>query len=190
LKKKNIIILIAVAIILSFYLSSCSLLLPVGEQGDTAETEESQQEIAADDEINGDESGKDSEPSVAEENKQTIEEETPEDIEEEEIKNIIVENPKPDQVISSPLVITGEERGTWFFEACFPVRLIDGNGEEITVYYAQALDEWMTEDFVPFQSEIEFEKPGTDTESLVLEKSNPSGLPENKDEIIIPVRFE
>lgn len=37
---------------------------------------------------------------------------------------IIVTDPIPDQLITSPLIITGEARGTWFFEATFPVSLL------------------------------------------------------------------
>lgn len=91
---------------------------------------------------------------------------------------------------SSPLVITGKARGTWFFEGDFPVKLFDGTGNLLTAVPAQAQDEWMTEDFVPFKAELEFELPLTDTGILVLEKDNPSGLPEHADEFQIPVRFK
>jgi hypothetical protein len=47
----------------------------------------------------------------------------------------------------------------------------------------------MTEDFVPFEATIKFEKPDTETGFLVLERDNPSGLPEYDDELIIAVRF-
>ena len=47
----------------------------------------------------------------------------------------------------------------------------------------------MTENFVPFRTELEFRTPTTERGTLVLEKDNPSGLPENSDELRIPVRF-
>ncbi|MDD3819360.1 MAG: Gmad2 immunoglobulin-like domain-containing protein [Actinomycetota bacterium] len=107
-----------------------------------------------------------------------------------ENENIRVSSPLQNQVVTSPLVITGEARGTWFFEACFPVKLLDGNGEEIAAHYATALSDWMTEDFVPFEATIEFEKPDTEIGFLVLKKDNPTGLPEFDDELVITVRFE
>ncbi len=55
---------------------------------------------------------------------------------------------------------------------------------------AQALGEWMTEDFVPFSASLRFAVPSTPKGKLVLEKDNPSGLPENADELIIPVYFK
>ena len=107
-----------------------------------------------------------------------------------ENENIRVTSPLQNQVVSSPLVITGEARGTWFFEACFPVKILDGNGEEIAAHYATALSDWMTEDFVPFEATIEFEEPDTEIGFLVLKKDNPTGLPEFDDELVIAVRFE
>ena len=98
--------------------------------------------------------------------------------------------PRPNQTIHSPLVVQGEARGTWFFEASFPVRLFDGNGKEISLGIAQAQDEWMTESFVPFKTELTFENPATATGTLVLEKDNPSGLPEHADELRVPIRFD
>lgn len=93
-------------------------------------------------------------------------------------------------LVESPLKITGEMRGPWFFEASFPVKLVDANGNLIVQHYAQAQSEWMTTDFVPFESELEFSYPRTETGFLVLEKDNPSGLPENAEAIEIPVRFK
>ena len=91
--------------------------------------------------------------------------------------------------VSSPLVVSGEARGTWYFEADFPVRLYDANGSELAVGIAQAQDDWMTEDFVTFMVTLEFQAPATKTGYLILEKSNPSDLPENAAEVKIPVKF-
>jgi len=103
---------------------------------------------------------------------------------------IRVSSLEPNQTIQSPLIIQGEARGVWFFEADFPVKLYDGNGNIIAQGIAQALGDWMTEDFVGFRCELEFETPETETGQLILEKDNPSGLPENADQLIIPVVFD
>src|SRR3989344_4244670 len=102
---------------------------------------------------------------------------------------IRLENPKPNQFITSPPVVTGEARGYWYFEASFPVRVYDANGVELGVIPAQAQGDpisgevnWMTEEFVPFRAILEFKKPTTETGTLVLQKDNPSGLPENDSE--------
>ena len=104
--------------------------------------------------------------------------------------HIKVTKPLPNQLVESPITIEGEARGTWFFEATFPVKLMDADGNLIAAHFAQAQGEWMTEDFVLFAAELIFEKPSTDTGILILEKDNPSGLPENDASIEIPVRFD
>jgi len=103
---------------------------------------------------------------------------------------IKITNPMPNQVIESPLKVEGEARGTWFFEATFPVNLLDANGDVIASNPAKAQGEWMTQDFVPFIAQLIFEKPATDTGVLVLKKDNPSGLPENDASIEIPILFK
>src|SRR3989344_2213452 len=69
---------------------------------------------------------------------------------------IRVTSPKPGDVVTSPLVIKGEARGTWFFEASFPVNLTNWDGLIISEHFAQAKSDWMTEDYVPFEATIEF----------------------------------
>lgn len=102
--------------------------------------------------------------------------------------NVRVDMLQAGDLVESPLTITGEAR-LWYFEASFPVRLLDGNGREIAVAPAQAQDDWMTEDFVPFSVTLTFDALETDEGTLILEKDNPSGLPENAAYISIPVRF-
>lgn len=99
------------------------------------------------------------------------------------------ESPRPNQLVTSPLGILGTARGYWYFEATFPVTLEDANGNVVSQGFATAEGEWMTEDFVPFTASLDFSNVGTPTGNLVLQKSNPSGLPENEDELRIPVRF-
>lgn len=97
--------------------------------------------------------------------------------------------PEADAIIDSPVTIRGEARGSWYFEGSFPLRLLDGNGEMLGIVAARALGEWMTTEFVPFEATISFAAPETATGTLILEKDNPSGLPENADELRVPVRF-
>lgn len=106
-------------------------------------------------------------------------------------ENLIkVENVHANQIISSPLIIKGEARGYWFFEASFPVKLYDESGNLLATAIAQAKSEWMTEDFVPFEAILNFSSPEKQKGVLVLEKDNPSGLPQNADELRIPVIME
>lgn len=103
---------------------------------------------------------------------------------------INLDKPKPNEVIKNPLTLEGSARGFWFFEASFPIRLLDANGKQIAISHAESIGNWMTIEMVPFRARLEFTAPTTDTGTLVLEKDNPSGLPENADEIRIPIRFK
>lgn len=102
---------------------------------------------------------------------------------------ITVANIEANQLISSPQVIRGEARGTWFFEASFPISLLDAQGNELTVAIATAQSDWMTTDFVPFEATLTFAVPTSTTGVLVLRKDNPSGLPEHDDKLLLPIRF-
>jgi len=103
---------------------------------------------------------------------------------------IKIDNPRPNQIIESPLFVKGEARGNWYFEASFPAKLFDDNGFLLGITPAQALGNWMTEDFVPFNVILPFAVPSTSKGRLILEKDNPSGLPEYADELRIPVYFK
>ena len=90
--------------------------------------------------------------------------------------------------IASPLVVSGEAAG-WYFEATFPVKLLDANGKTLAAGQARATSDWMTADFVPFTATLDFTAPATPTGTLVLKNDNPSGDP-SRDEIVnVPVRF-
>jgi hypothetical protein len=102
---------------------------------------------------------------------------------------LILDAPVPDSVVISPLTVIGRARGTWFFEASFPVKLLDADGNEIAVGIAQAQDDWMTENYVSFQATLTFTTQASNG-TLVLQKDNPSGLPEHDAEVRVPVRFE
>lgn len=102
---------------------------------------------------------------------------------------IQVDAPVANATVSSPLTVTGKARGYWYFEASFPVKLYDANNNLLAVQPAQAQGDWMTENFVPFSVTLTFPTPATPTGTLVLEKDNPSGEPQNDDSISIPVQF-
>lgn len=114
---------------------------------------------------------------------------------------ITVYSPSPGEIITSPLVVRGEARGNWYFEATFPVILTNWDGLIIAEGYAEAIlnpddpnSTWMTEEYVPFEAQLEFDNPSWEEEfskrgSLILQKSNPSDLPENDDSFEFEVRF-
>jgi len=115
------------------------------------------------------------------------------------LQTIIVDSPKPNEVVKSPLIIKGKAKGNWFFEATFPVILVDWDGKIISEGYVQAKEDWMTNDFVEFEGKLEFKNPAfpnTDTNhfshrgTLILKNNNASGLPEHQLSFEVPIIFE
>jgi hypothetical protein len=105
---------------------------------------------------------------------------------------IVLDSPLRDSVIASPVTIAGSARGYWYFEASFPVVIVNWDGLIIGEGIAEAQSDWMTEEFVPFRATITFDLP-EDTPyrrgAIILQKDNPSGLPENDNALEIPVLF-
>jgi hypothetical protein len=99
---------------------------------------------------------------------------------------------KANDQIESPLTITGEARGSWFFEGSFPVTLVDGNRKNISQGIAVAKTGWMTIDFVPFElKKLTFIKPINSSNGiLIFRKDNPSGLPQNDVTFELPITFK
>ena len=103
---------------------------------------------------------------------------------------IKVEKPLPNIEITSPLEIKGKARGSWFFEAEAPVKLVDKDYKVLAETSIKAEGKWMTHDFVPFSGKINFENaPDDERGYLIFEKSNASGKPELDRKYTLPVLF-
>jgi spore germination protein GerM len=102
---------------------------------------------------------------------------------------IIIDNPKINDLIFNPLEISGRARGAWYFEASFPIKLLDKNKKVIATAIGQVESNWMTEDFVPFKAEMNFISDRDQDGTLAFMNDNPSGLQENQELVEIPVRI-
>ncbi len=116
---------------------------------------------------------------------------------EENSNSDIVVSIKSGQIITSPLQIDGKVRGFWFFEASFPIKLVDENNNILATGIAQASEDpatgevnWMTDDFVDFKAEIKFVSKNGGKGFLIFNRDNPSGLPENDEEFRLPVTIK
>jgi hypothetical protein len=107
------------------------------------------------------------------------------------IENLIeVKTPLRGATVGSPLTITGQARGAWYFEASAPIELLDSKGNVIAQGHIDAQSDWMTENFVPFKATLTFPKqPKGSVGTLVLKNDNPSGDPSRGFELDIPVKF-
>ena len=91
---------------------------------------------------------------------------------------------------SSPIKVSGQATGAWFFEASFPVVLTDVKGKVIATGQASAMGNWMTTKMVSFTGSVSYVKqtPGT-RGFVILKRDNPSDLPQNDASVKIPVVF-
>jgi hypothetical protein len=105
-----------------------------------------------------------------------------------------ISSPKNNEIISSPMAFDGKAVGTWFFEGSFPVEIYDSNNKLLGSSSAAFLpldenDTWMTEEFVNFQGEMEFNKPKTETGYILFKKDNPSDMRELDESFKLPIKF-
>lgn len=103
---------------------------------------------------------------------------------------IVVDLPFPGAVTGKVFSVMGKARGTWYFEASFPVEVLDKDGKVLWQGPAQAQSEWMTEDFVPFKVEVTVPESYIGPATLVLKKDNPSGEAARDASISFPFTIE
>lgn len=102
---------------------------------------------------------------------------------------IRVTSPLAGATVSSPVTLTGEARGYWFFEASFPVEIRAKDGTVLGIGPVQAIGDWMTESFVPFSANILFDAKGNTEGVIRFKNDNPSGEPERDMWVDVPVKF-
>jgi len=101
---------------------------------------------------------------------------------------IVVSYPEDNQEVLSPIKISGKARGNWFFEGSFPIQLVDTNGNTLGTSIATSSEDWMTTEFINFNSELSFEKStSTRRAVLVLKKDNPSGISDFDQSVFVRV---
>ena len=103
---------------------------------------------------------------------------------------IKVELPFPGAVTGKEFTVKGEARGTWYFEASFPIDVLDAEGNVLVSTHAEAQSDWMTEEFVPFKAEVKVPDTYTGAAVLLLKNDNPSGEPEQDRAASFPITIE
>jgi hypothetical protein len=104
--------------------------------------------------------------------------------------NIVVDLPFPEAVVGKTFTVTGKARGSWYFEATFPIKVLDKNGKELVQTHADAQSSWTTPDFVPFKADVTVPASYIGPATLVLMKDNESGLPEHDASVSFPITIE
>ncbi len=104
--------------------------------------------------------------------------------------NIQITAPLPGVVISSPVAVSGKALGSYYFEATFPVKVLDGDGTVLGQGQAWAQSEWTVPGSVPFAGSIMFTKPKFAIGTIVFQNDNPSGDPARSKQFELQVRFK
>ncbi|MEN9649511.1 MAG: hypothetical protein RL094_478 [Candidatus Parcubacteria bacterium] len=105
------------------------------------------------------------------------------------VQGLKVSTPGVNQVVGSPLHIKGQANGGWYFEGTFPVTLLDAKKKVLATGIAKSKGDWATSTLTDFEFDLIFPIPTTQTGTLVFERDNPSGLPQNGEQYVVPVRF-
>lgn len=103
---------------------------------------------------------------------------------------IRVTTPPPGAVTGKPVMVRGEARGSWYFEASFPIEIRDASSTVIATGHAEAQGDWMTSEFVPYIATVTVPQSFIGEAVLTLMNDNPSGLPENARSISFPITIE
>jgi hypothetical protein len=103
---------------------------------------------------------------------------------------VTIDTPTPGAVTGKTFTIKGKARGTWYFEASFPVEVLDKNGNRLAAKPAQAQGDWMTQEFVPFSVELTVPQSYIGPATIVLHKDNPSGDPAKDASVSYPITIE
>ena len=106
--------------------------------------------------------------------------------------------PRPGETVVSPITLTGEARGNWYFEASFPIVIVDWDGRIIGQGHAEAQSDWMTTEYVPFRATLTFVRLEINDANMlyatrgaiIFKNDNPSGDPAKDKAVEVPVVFK
>lgn len=100
---------------------------------------------------------------------------------------VIVAKPAASSTVSSSFEVTGRAPNAWYYEAVFPIQVRDASDDLIASALGKAQSDWTVPGPVAFTSQIKLSTPYHGTATLILLKDNPSGDPENSDEVTVPI---
>ena len=108
---------------------------------------------------------------------------------------IVLDSPLPGAEVTSPITLTGKARGTWYFEASFPIDIVDWDGRIIVQGHAEAESNWMTAEYVPFRAVLTYTTPtpgdpAVNRGAIILRNDNPSGDPARDKALEVSVVFK
>jgi len=104
-------------------------------------------------------------------------------------RSLVVNIPKPNSVIVSPMHVQGSAKSMWFFEGSFPVRIEDDEGNILGQGSVSPSLDSMKKKMVPYVADVVFERGDKVKGFVVLTKDDLGGLLKVESRKI-PVLFE
>lgn len=101
-----------------------------------------------------------------------------------------VASPQPGAILAKTFAVTGVAPNAWYFEAVFPIQVRDADDNLLASAQAQAQSDWTVAGPVSFTASVTISSDYHGPATLILLKDNPSGLPENSDEVTIPITIK
>ena len=101
--------------------------------------------------------------------------------------SVTVSSPKPNARVGKDFTVSGSAPNGWYFEAVFPIQIRDPNDDLIATTQGHAQSDWTVSGPVAFTAAISIDGNYSGPADLILLRDNPSGLPENSDEVTIPI---
>lgn len=92
---------------------------------------------------------------------------------------IQIATPQPSAVTGQSFRVVGQAAGSWYFEGVFPAIIQGASGATIASTTARAQSNAMTQALVPFTADFTVPSSYQGAATVVLSRSNPSGLPTN-----------
>ncbi len=102
---------------------------------------------------------------------------------------VSVNQPELGATISSPVTVTGQAPGGWFFEAVLPISVETVDGEVLAEEIFVTDQNWMTEEAVDFSLEIEFDSTDANLGFIKIIKNDVSEIPRNQHFFYWPIGF-
>ena len=106
------------------------------------------------------------------------------------LDEVVIIQPKINDLVTSPLKIHGTALSSWFFEGQLVILLNDDKNNVLANGIGQedTPGSWTQGGMVSFTSDLKF-TTSAKSGYLVIKNDNPSGLPENQKEYRIPIKF-
>jgi hypothetical protein len=104
--------------------------------------------------------------------------------------SVTVSKPLPNTTIGKTFTVAGSAPNGWYFEAVFPIQVRDPNDDLIATGQGRAQSDWTVAGPVAFTTSITLDTNYSGPADLILLRDNPSGLPENSDEVTIPISIK